>query len=74
MVETKANKSRSNTNEKLLSNEELPSFISMSFSQRLGEEDRDRSTIKRSDTSQKEMTNEDDAEDNVNHINEELQN
>ena len=46
----------------------------MSFSQRLGEEDRDRSTIKRSDTSQKQMINEDDAKDNVNHINEELQN
>ena len=38
-VETKESKSRSNTNEKLLSNAELPSFISMSFSQRLVEED-----------------------------------
>ena len=46
----------------------------MSFSQRLGEEDRGRSTVKRSDRSQKKMINEDDAKDNVNHINEELQN
>jgi ATP-dependent RNA helicase RhlE len=73
-VENKANKSHGDTSKKLLSNAELPSFISMSFSQRLGEEDRDRSTIKRSDTSQKQMINEDDAKDNVNHVNEELQN